>query len=49
MCIYYRDTIGIVKIDNVETPISFIDGHVYFSADYEDFELYANQIVEIGE
>lgn len=47
MYIYFRDTMGIIRIDNVGT-ISFLDDKVYFSADFEDFELWQSQIVEIG-
>ena len=49
MFITYRDTLGIVRIDNVQAPVTFLDGIVYFSADFDDFELYTDQIIEIGE
>ena len=47
MYIVYRDTIGTIRIDDVET-ISFLDGIAYFTAGNDDFELWTSQIVEIG-
>lgn len=47
MYVVYRDTIGTVRIDNVET-ISFLDGIAYFEAEAEDYQLWTSQIVEIG-
>ena len=47
MYILYRDTVGTIRIDNVET-ITFLDGIVYFSAGMDDFQLWAWQVVEIG-
>ena len=47
MYIYYRDEIGIIRIDGVDN-IQFLDGIVYFNSDYDEFQLYVSQIVEIG-
>lgn len=47
MYIVYRDTMGSYRIDGIGT-ISFLDGIVFFSAGFDDFELYISQIVEIG-
>ena len=47
MYIIYRDTMGSIQIDGIST-ISFVDGIAYFSAGFDDFELYVSQIVEIG-
>ena len=48
MWIIYRDDMGTVAIDNIDSTIQFLDGKVYFSAGSDDFELYIDQIVQIG-
>ena len=47
MYIVFRDTMGTIRIDGVDT-ISFLDGKVYFDSDSGSFTLYQSQVVEIG-